>query len=48
MTMERTKFVAFPATFILLITALEMPVIVSLFTKPVTVNVLGAMVVEPL
>ena len=48
MVTDLTKFVLFALTFMLLRTALEIPVIVSLFTKPVTVNVVGAMVVEPL
>ena len=45
---DLTKFVLFALTFILLSTALEMPVMVSLLTKPVTVNVVGAIVAEPL
>ena len=48
MVMERTKLAALALTFLSLMTALEMPVIVSLFTKPVTANVAGAMVLEPL
>ena len=48
MVTDLTKFVLFALTFILLSTALEIPVIVSPFTKPVTVNVVGVIVVEPL
>ena len=48
LTIDVTKLLPLLATFELLIVAVDMPVIVSLFTNPVTVKEVGLIVVVPL
>ena len=48
MTIDRTKLVLLPATLIFATVALEIAVIVSLLTRPVSAKEVGVTVFEPL